>query len=441
VNFTANIPPQDIEAEESLLSRILIDGGISVDIIDILLPSDFYRTAHQKIFSGMIKLFLKKEPIDLITVPDILKKMGSLLEVGGAAYLTMLIDSVPLAVDIEHCVKIIKEASIARQLIATANEIATSAYNPQKDITEALDDAQAKIINIKLDMGNDNFIPVSEIVTQRVEFHEERSNNDFLIGIETGFYQFDAITGGLSGAMFIVIAARPRMGKSALMMNMASFMAAAGHKVGIFSIEMQKEVLVDRLLASESKINSLRLTTGKKFTQEEWRKINKAAASIYDYNITIDDTGGIKIQELKRRVRKLVTQGIEIIFIDQLSKIRGGKGLGEYEQRSYIVNEIANLSKNVKIPIFLLAQIGRKVEERQNKKPTLSDLKSTSSLEEDADIVLLGYREYEYTKNEADLHHAEWEIAKIKDGAECNIRMHWEGKTTTFSSIQYSNKP
>ena len=224
------------------------------------------------------------------------------------------------------------------------------------------------------------------------------------------------------------------------MMNMASFMAESGHKVGIFSIEMQKEVLVDRLLASKSEINSLRITTGRHFTKEEWGKITNAAAKIYEYNIIIDDTGGIKIQELKRRIRKMVTDGIEIVFIDQLSKIKGGKGNGEYEQRSYIVSEIASLSKTVKIPICLLAQVGRKVEERQDKKPTLSDLKSTGSLEEDADIVLLGYRAYEYTKQEGDLHHAEWEVAKIKDGAECNIRMHWDGKTTTFSSIEWSGE-
>jgi replicative DNA helicase len=433
--------PQSIEAEESLLSRILLDNSVLTEIVDILLPNDFYRSAHQKIFSGMIKLFLKKEPADIVTVPEVLREMKILEKVGGATYIATLVETIPLAVDAEHYAKIIKKASVARQLIVAANDIAIFAYDAHSNISDILDDAQTKIINIKFDVGNDNFIPISETVTQRVEFHEERARNKSLMGIKTGFYQFDAITGGLSGAMFIVIGARPRIGKSALMLNMASKMAEVGHKVGIFSIEMQKEALVDRLLSSKSEINSLRITTGKDFTKDEWKRINDAAAKIYEYNIIIDDTGGIKIQELKRRIRKMVTDGIEIIFIDQLSKIRGGKGSSEYEKRSYIVNEIAILTKTVKIPICLLAQVGRRAEERQDKKPTLSDLKSTGSLEEDADIVLLGYRKYEYTKQECDLHHAEWEVAKIKDGAECNIRMHWNGKTTTFSSIDWSGKP
>lgn len=438
---TYKIMPNSVEAEESLIVRILFDNDILPDIIDILSSEDFYRTAHQKIFSGIIKLFSKKEPIDAVTLPTILREMGVLSEIGGATYIITLIDTVPLAVNAEHYAKIIKKASIARQLIAAANDISISAYDARSDIVETLDAAQAKIINIKLDMGNDNFIPISEAVTQRVDFHEERAKNKSLVGIRTGFYQFDAITGGLSGSLFIIIAARPRMGKTSLMLNIASFMAESGHKIGIFSIEMQKETLVDRLLSSKSKINSLRITTGKDFTKDEWERITEAATKIYDYDIIIDDTGSIKIQELKRRIRKMVTDGAEIVFIDQLSKIRGGKGSSEYEKRSYIVNEIAILTKTVKIPICLLAQVGRKVEERQDKKPTLSDLKSTGSLEEDADIVLLGYRAYEYTKQEDDLHHAEWEVAKIKDGAECNVRMHWDGKTTTFSSIEWSDKP
>lgn len=435
-NSLYKLPPNSIEAEESLISGILINNDTLSDIIDILIPEDFYRTAHQKIFSGIIKLHVKKEPVDLVTLPNILKEAGMLEEIGGATYLVTLVETVPLAVNPEHYAKIIKKASVARQLIEAANEIANSAYDSNGNIVDILDAAQSKIININFDMDNNNFISISELIPKRIDQYEEMSNQKRVLGIQTGFADIDRLTGGLKGSKFIVIAARPRVGKTALMMNMATNMAKAGHKIGIFSIEMDKEELVDRLISSKSGVNTIKLASGWGLNSEEWEKITYAAERIYEYPIIIDDTGGLKIQELKRRARKMVKDGIEIIFIDQLSKIRGGKGRSEYEQRSYIVNEIAILKKELRIPICLLAQINRKLEDRTNKKPTLGDLKSTGSLEEDSDLVLLGHRKYEYTKAEEDRHHAEWEIAKHRQGATCNIKMYWNGKTVTFSSLQ-----
>lgn len=833
-NSLYKLPPNSIEAEESLISGILINNDTLSDIIDILIPEDFYRTAHQKIFSGIIKLHVKKEPIDLVTLPNILKEAGMLEEIGGATYLVTLIDTVPLAVNPEHYAKIIKKASVARQLIEAADEIAKSAYDSNGNIVDILDAAQVRIININFDMDSNNFVSISDLIPKRIDQYEEMSNQKRVLGIQTGFADIDRLTGGLKGSKFVVIAARPRVGKclgkgtkivmysgalkkvedvkvgdllmgvdskprkvlstitgtemmywisqkkgidyrvngshllslkrsknegnkkhgeiknisvndilsnhaksfldrwkgykvgirfleksvpiepyflglwlgdgkssdsriyntdnevteyleqyakrrdeavsvgdenrncysytitnglkrgcgvrgekncmakltnkdvskiknllkkgmmqkdiaqlykinptmisnintgrtwrgkkhklsiqselrkmsllnnkhipeaylinsrkirmellaglidsdghlcetgcyeitmnslplmqqikylcdslglctgkgvkektatnqngfsgivyrlhisgklndypvkikrkkqkisfyydrtmtgihieqdkpdsyygftldkdglflledmtvthnTAIMMNMATNMAKAGRKIGIFSIEMDKEELVDRLISSKSGVNTIKLASGWGLNSEEWEKITYAAERIYEYPIIIDDTGGLKIQELKRRARKMVKDGIEIIFIDQLSKIRGGKGRSEYEQRSYIVNEIAILKKELRIPICLLAQINRKLEDRTNKKPTLGDLKSTGSLEEDADLVLLGHRKYEYTKAKEDKHHAEWEIAKHRQGATCNIKMYWNGKTVTFSSLQ-----
>jgi len=430
------LPPQNIEAEESLLSGILINNDTLIDIVDILSHEDFYRTAHQKIFSGIAKLYLKKEPIDLITLPNVLKESGHLEEIGGATYLATLVDTVPLAVNAKHYAKIVKKASVARQLIEASNDIANSAYELNGNMIEILDEAQSKIININFDIDNDNFVSAADITTQRVEQYEEMSKRGKVYGIQTGFYKLDILTGGLKGSKFIVMASRPRIGKTALMMNMANNIAKDSHKVGIFSVEMDKEELIDRSISSRSGVNLIKLTTGNGLTAEDWQHITDAASEIYDYPIVIDDTGGLKIQELKRRARKMVKDGVEIIFIDQLSKIRGGKGKSEYEKRSFIVNEIAILKKDLRIPVCLLAQINRKLEDRQNKKPILGDLKSTGSLEEDADIILLGHRQYEYTHDEDDKHLAEWEIAKHRQGATCNIEMYWDGKTTTFSSIQ-----
>lgn len=428
--------PQSIEAEEAILSGILFDNSTLLEVVDILLPQDFYRTSHQKIYSSVLDLYRSKEPVALPTLTNKLKEAGVLEECGGATYLVTLVSTVPLAVNPEHYAKIIKKASVGRQLIAAANEIAKSAYDPQLNILDVLDEAQTKIINIKAETGNDDFAWVQDLVIQRVEQYEKMAKQKGVLGIQTGFSDIDRLTGGFRGSKFIVIAARPRIGKSAIMLNMAAHMASAGHKVGIFSIEMDKEELIDRLVAAKSGVNSIKLLSGQGLSEENWGKINSAAEIIYSYPIVIDDTGGLKIQELKRRSRKMVKDGVEIVFIDQLSKIRGGKGRSEYEQRSSVVNEIAILKKELRVPICLLAQINRKLEDRTSKKPTLGDLKSTGSLEEDSDLILLGHRKYEYTKAEEDKHHAEWELAKHRQGATCNVEMYWNGKTVTFSEIE-----
>ena len=433
-NSLYKLPPQNIEAEQSILASCLITSD-ALEFTENLLPSDFYRTAHQKIFQVIISLLDKKQPIDLITVMTKLKESKQLDEIGGAIYLSELTD-IPIATGIKHYISMVKSTSIARQLIEASNEIANLAYQSNGNIIEVLEEAQTKIININFDLDNDNFVSVSDLTMQRVEQYEKMASSKKVLGITTGFSGLDRLTGGLKGSKFIIIAARPRIGKTALMMNLASNMAKAGHKVGIFSIEMDKEELIDRMISSKSEVNTIKLASGQWISSEEWVKIHDAAAKIYEYPIIIDDTGGLKIYELKRRAKKMVKEGVEIIFIDQLSKIRGGKGKTEYEQKTYIVNEIAILKKELRIPICLLAQINRKLEDRQNKKPTLGDLKSTGSLEEDADIILLGHREYEYTKAEEDINKAEWEIAKQKQGATCNLHMHWNGKTVTFSSIQ-----
>jgi replicative DNA helicase len=251
-------------------------------------------------------------------------------------------------------------------------------------------------------------------------------------GIKTGFRSIDSLTGGFWGALFIIIAARPGIGKTAFMLNMAKNMASCGHRVGIFSIEMDKESLIDRQIASLSGINSIRLRTGRIGT-EDWKAINQAAEKIYNLPIVIDDTGGLTIQELKRRARLMAKKGAEIIFIDQLSKIRGGTGQSDWEKRSCVVNELAEFKKELRIPIVLLAQINRKAED--TRKPSLNHLKSTGSLEEDCDLCLIGHRDFPYTRKPEDETKANWELAKNRNGATTDIPMQWDGKTTTFYEV------
>lgn len=429
------LPPQNIEAEESLLCSCLLNDP--AEILDILVPEDFYKPAHQKIFRAISSLKKAQQPIDLTSTTTELRLMDCLPECGGATYLSKLLDEIPQAVNPPYYAKLIKSASVGRRIISKANDIANSIYKTtitNGNIVELLDKAQADILDINFDLGHETFTTFPNLCMSRIDQYEELSKGKVL-GLKTGFPSLDYLTGGFWGSKLIVIAARPRIGKTAIMLNMAKNMAQRGHNIGIFSIEMDKEELMDRQIAGESGINSIRLATGYNITAEEWRKIHEAAGKIYNYSIIIDDTGGITIQEIKRRSRKMVKQGVEMIFIDQLSKIRGGAGKSEYEQRSFIVNELATLKKELRIPICLLCQINRNADNRPNNKPTLSDIKSTGSVEEDADILLIGHRPFLYTKDPKDEGLATWELAKHRQGPTRNIEMRFDEKTTTFYEI------
>lgn len=425
------LPPQNIEAEESLLCSCLLSDP--TEILDILNQEDFYSPANGKIYKAIQNLSKAKQPIDLTTVYTELANLNLIDDVGGAKYLSKLLD-IPQASNMVHYAKIIKTASTGRQLIKKANQIANAVFDDPSNISELLDKAQSEMLSISLDFIDSNYISFNDLCVKRIEQYEEMKRGNTL-GLKTGFHSIDYLTGGLSGSKLIIIAARPRVGKTAIMLNMAHSIASRCNKVGIFSIEMDKEELMDRQIASLSGINSIRLSTGGHLDAEDWSKIHESAGKIYNLPIFIDDTGVITIQELKRRARKMVKQGIDIIFIDQLSKIRGGQGRSEYEQRSFVVNELATLKKELRIPICLLAQINRKADDRPDKRPTLSDLKSTGSLEEDADIIFIGHRPFLYTKDPQDEGKATWEIAKHRQGPTRSIDMRFDDKTTTFHEV------
>lgn len=429
-----HMPPQNIEAEQSLLCSCLIDDPS--EVLDMILPEDFYKTAHNNIFKAISNLVRTKQPIDLTTVHTELMGMGVSEESGGAPYLASLLNA-PVAVNMIHYAKMVKAASVGRKILVTAQRIMNSTLEnnvTHSNVLEILDSAQAEMLKINFGIDNESFTTFPDLCVKRIDQYEKMSKGN-LIGLKTGFPSIDTLTGGFIGSKLVIIAARPRVGKTAIMLNMAKNMASKNHKIGIFSIEMDKEELMDRQISALSGINSIKLSTGHGLISEEWRKINEAAEKIYQYQITIDDTGGLTIQELKQRARKMIKQGIEIIFIDQLSKIKGGLGRSEYEQRSYIVNELATLKKELRIPICLLAQVNRKADEAPGSRPTLSHLKSTGSLEEDADIILIGHRSYLYSRDPKEENQASWEIAKNRQGFTRIIEMAWEPKTTTFSEI------
>ena len=397
------IPPQSIEAEESLLSGILIDNNTLLDIIDIISPEDFYRSVHQKIFSGIVELFSKNEPVDLVTLTNALKERGNLEEIGGATYLATLVDTVPLAVNAKHYAKIVHDKASLRRLIEKANEIAKECFEDRGNVDEIIDFAESSIFEISKNKHNQSFYPISEIIDGNIETLEERQGNKALVtGVPTGFARLDNLMSGLQKSELIILAARPSMGKTALALNIARNAAVdANVPVAIFSLEMSKEQLSMRLLCSEARIDSSRLRGGF-FSMEDWRKLTDAAGVLSDTSIFIDDTPDISGMEIRAKARRLkMEKDIGIVIIDYLQLMKGRMSA---ERRDLEISEISRslkaLAKELDIPVMALSQLNRMLEQRNDKQPRLSDLRESGALEQDADVVAFIYRDEVYNSDD-----------------------------------------
>lgn len=400
---TQHLPPQNLEAEESILSAILIDNSSLIDVLDILTAEDFYRSAHQIIFSAVIDLFSKNEPIDLITLTNLLRKKKQLDEIGGATYLAKLVDSIPLAVNTQHYAKIIHEKAHLRRLIEKSSEITRRCFEDSDDVGDVIDFAERSIFEISGDKIKPSFHSISKIIGENIDILEKRQGNKSLVtGVPTGFKKIDTLTSGLQNSDLIIIAARPGMGKTAFALNIARNAAIeANIPVSIFSLEMSKEQLAMRLLSSEAKVNSTRIRGGF-LTKEDWSQINEGAGKLYEAPIYIDDSPSITALEIRAKARRMkMEKDIGIIIIDylQLMKVRGMA-----ERRDLEISEISRslkaLAKELDIPVVALSQLNRKLEERSDKRPQLSDLRESGALEQDSDVVMFIYRDDEYNKDE-----------------------------------------
>ena len=430
---TLRIPPQNIEIEESILASCLLFPETVEDIIDNLLPKHFYKSAHQKIFSAIINQHKQKKPIDAVNIMTALKESNKLNETGGAAYLAALMDA-PVAINTEHACEKIRECATLRKTIEICNKTIAACFD-NSDAKEIVNNIQMDILNID-NFSIDNFITMKELTPLSLDRYENAKKGDGAHKIKTGFYEFDTLIGGLSGSKLIIIAARPRIGKTSILLNMAKYIAQHGDMVGIFEIEMDKEDLDDRIMASLTGINTIKLQSGKYLSQEDWQDITNAASIKYDMPIIIDDTGGLKINEMKRRIRKMKKMGCKIIFIDQLSKIIGNRKKTKFEETTEVVEELGHLKKELRIPIVLLAQISRQAINRIGQRPMLEDLKNSGQLEEEGDIVILLHRPYVYTKNPDDDRKALFDVAKARGAPERTINLEWDGKTTSFINPQ-----
>ncbi len=435
-----HVPPQNIEAEESLLSAILVDNTALLEVVETLSAADFYRTSHQKIYEAMTDLFDKAEPIDLVTLNNHLKEKGRLEAVGGSAFLARLVDVVPLAANAQHYARIVHDKAVLRRLIEKANAISKRCFQEQGPADEIVDFAESAIFEVTDKKARQAFYPLSKLIDVNIDFLEEKQKNKSLVtGVPTGFGQLDNLTSGLQNSDLIILAARPSMGKTALALNIARNAAVeAGVPVAVFSLEMSKEQLSLRLLCSEARIDSSRLRSGF-FSMEDWQRLTDAAGVLSAAPIFIDDSPSLSAMEVRAKSRRLkMDKNIGLIVIDYLQLMQGR---ADAERRDLEISDISRslkaLAKEINLPVIALSQLNRMLEQRTDRRPRLSDLRESGALEQDADVVAFIYRDEVYNKEENNPNKgtAEVILAKQRNGPTGDVRLAFLNAYTRFENL------
>src|SRR5512138_164424 len=434
------VPPQNLEAEQSVLGGILLDNLALNTVLELLEVSDFYSEAHRKIFSSILDLSNRNEPCDLITLSNILKDQKRIEPVGGTAYLASLVDNVSSAVNIAYYAKIIKEKSVLRRLIGTATEILNKSYDAGMDIDSLLDEAEHAIFEISENKIRPSFYPIRDIVKDSFKTIERLfARKELITGVATGFDKIDDLTSGLQNSDLIIIAGRPSMGKTAFALNIAQYAALEmGVPVAIFSLEMAREQLATRLLAAEARVDSQRLRKG--FLGEtDWPKLTTAAGRLSEAPIYIDDTPAITAIEMKAKSRRLKAEnGLGLIILDYLQLMRGNSFKDSREQEiSEISRSLKGLAKELSVPVIALSQLNRKVEDRTSRRPQMADLRESGAIEQDADVILFLYRDEVYNKSDdnPEKGFAEVIIGKQRNGPVGTLKLVFQEKFTRFENL------
>ena len=398
------VSPQNLEAEEAVLGSILLEQDSIISVMEFLVPDDFYRVAHQLIFAAMIELNQNSEAIDPITVSEKLRQKNQIDNVGGEAGIIELLDKVPTAANVEFYTQIVLEKSTRRKLIKTSTNIVKNAYQEDETIANVLDTAERDILSVSEGRNKAGFIPIRDVLHDAYESLEERSkNNGEVTGIATGYIGLDRMTSGLHADELIILAARPSVGKTAFVLNIAKNVAVnLNETVAIFSLEMGAESLVERIICSHASINAGHLKTGK-LTDEEYTQYFVATGVLAEAPIYIDDTPGIRVSEIRAKCRRLKQErnNLGLVVIDYLQLIEGNGKESRQQEVSEISRNLKKLAKELKVPVIALSQLSRGVEQRQDKRPIMSDIRESGSIEQDADIVAFLYRD-DYYRQEPD---------------------------------------
>lgn len=441
------VPPQNIEAEQAVLGAMLIDKEAIAKATEVLSADDFYREAHRVIFSAMLELYNKNEAVDMVTVTEILKRDNKLEDIGGIAYITSLANVVLTAANVKYHADIVAEKSVLRQLVRVSTEIAAMGYEANEDVGTLLDTAESRILEISNRKKKTDFTAINDVLMDSVQSIESLlQNKGGLTGLPAGFADLDKLTSGLHPSDFIILAARPSMGKTALALNIVQNVALRAHKViggeprsvAFFSLEMSKEQLVNRMLCAEAGIDSQRLRVGE-MHDEDWTHLWDACDTMSRAKIYIDDTAGITAMEMRSRARRLKAEhGLDLIVVDYLQLMQGSGKRNNSGDRQQEVSEISRslkaLARELDVPVLALSQLSRSVESRQVKRPMLSDLRESGSLEQDADIVAFLYRE-DYYNPETENKHTELIIAKHRNGPVDTVNLFSRSSSPNLSAL------
>ena len=450
----ARVPPQSIEAEQSVLGGLLLDNSAWDRIADLITEQDFYRSDHRTIFQHIAQLIENNRPADALTVAEILERSGKLSDVGGQAYIGSLALNTPSAANIRRYAEIVRERAIMRNLAAVGTEIADSAYNPLgKDASVLIDEAEAKVFQIaeagaKARQGFVKIDPLLTETVERIDMLYSRENKNDVIGLATGFIDLDRMTSGLQPGELIIIAGRPSMGKTALAMNMVEHVALAEKKAAaVFSMEMSGAQLTMRMIGSVGRVDQHELRTGT-FKEEDWTRLVDAVGRLNEAQVYVDDTAGLNALELRSRTRRLHRQcaeigGLSMIVVDYLQLMSASRG-GREENRATEIAEISRslkgLSKELKVPVIALSQLNRGVDARTDKRPMMSDLRESGALEQDADLILFIYRDEVYNPDTPNKGIAEIIIAKQRNGPTGKVNLTFLGKHTRFENYADSGR-
>lgn len=434
------VPPQSIEAEQSVLGAMMIEKEAIIKVTEMLNPEDFYRESHRLIFRAILALYNRNEAVDIITVTEQLRKDEKLDGAGGIAYVTSLANAMPTAANVMYHARIVEEKALLRSLISTATHIAGMGYDATEEVEQILDEAEKMMLGVASRKVGPGFLPIKDIVSKAMEKIEQLyQSKGGLTGLPTGFKDLDKLTSGLQPSDLILVAARPSMGKTAFTLNIAQYVALREKKpVAFFSLEMSKEQLVQRMICAEAAIDSSRLRVGD-LADSDWPKLINACNKLYEAPLFIDDTAGITVTEMRSKARRLKAEhGLQLIVIDYLQLMQGSSsrsGENRQQEISEISRSLKALARELHVPVIALSQLSRSVESRQIKRPMLSDLRESGSLEQDADIVSFLYREDYYTPETENKNITEIIIAKHRNGPVDTVKLFFHKQFTRFADL------
>lgn len=436
--FLDRMPPHNIEAEQAVLGAVFLEKEALITAMEIVRPEDFYRTAHQRIFQCMIDLLERGEPIDLVTVTAELQNRKWLEEVGGVSYLTDLANAVPTAANVEYYARIVEEKALLRRLIRVATQIASTGYGETEDVGEILSQAERNILEISQRRSRGQFVSIKDVLLETYEKIEFlATHRGEVTGVASGYPDLDRMTSGFQPSDLIIVAARPSVGKTAFALNIAQNVGIRGETVAIFSLEMSAQQLVTRMLCAEGNLEAHKLRTGY-LEEEDWERLTMAISTLSKAPIFIDDTPGITVTEIRSKLRRLKAErGLSLVVIDYLQLIQGRSRYAENRQQeiSEISRSLKGIARELHVPVIALSQLSRAVEQRQDKRPILSDIRESGSIEQDADIVAFLYRDDYYDPETDRKNIVEVIIAKQRNGPTGKVELVFLKEYNKFVSL------